>query len=262
MRLILIIVLGSILIGATYAWSSTLDKGGEKVVDSPSQKITRPSDLPADGRAKTNQISQITANNITGHGGETAAAGQSQETSVTRIEEAREKARAQAGNADPFAPLEGGQPFPRLKANKEPVMPPAKGAGKVKQLTVVPPPPNSSDFDGMPGPHNGLVPPPVPGVFGANSGLATGLTIDQLPTPPDRPSTTRYMKLSAIIGNKAIFVIKDLAARKLNHWPEQVTLSPGDDFGSVKLLSIVPEEEKAIVEEHGRQEELVLPSVR
>lgn len=83
-----------------------------------------------------------------------------------------------------------------------------------------------------------------------------------LPAPPARPSTARYLRLTGIIGDKAIFQIKDIGARRSNHWPAQVTLGPGDDFGSLKLVSVSSQNESAVVEEHGRQEELHMPTLR
>lgn len=253
MRLVLIIALGSILIGAAYAWSGSLNKSGDDAEFSQVYKktvqqktVTRTAPI----------VAQAT------EGGALSSTPSSE--AVTDLEAARASARAQTGNKDPFEPVISTESFPRGSAKGVPttgLTAPTDGTSKVKQLTVVPPPPSSSDFGNLPGPHNGFLPPPVPGVL-TGSALSTGLSMKDLPSPPSRPSTARYLRLTGIIGDKAIFQIKDLSARRSNHWPAQVTLGPGDDFGSLRLVSVSSQNESAIVEEHGRQEELHMPALR
>ncbi len=256
MRLVLIIALGSILIGAAYAWSGSLNKAGDDAEFSQVYKKN------VQQKTVTKTSAPILAQAT--EGGEPSGNSTPSSEAVTNLEAARASARAQTGNKDPFEPVVSTESFPRGSAKVVPttgVTTTTDGTSKVKQLTVVPPPPGSSDFGNLPGPHNGFLPPPVPGVL-TGSALSTGLSMKDLPSPPSRPSTARYLRLTGIIGDKAIFQIKDLSARRSNHWPAQVTLGPGDDFGSLRLVSVSSQNESAIVEEHGRQEELHMPALR
>lgn len=254
MRLVLIIALGSILIGAAYAWSGSLNKSGD---DAQFSQVYKKTVQPKTVTKTTSPL--IAQADVTGELSPSLSS-----EAVTNLEAARASARAQTGNKDPFEPVVSTESFPRgsAKVLTTPTLnDPTSGASKVKQLTVVPPPPGSSDFGNLPGPHNGFLPPPLPGVL-TGSALSTGLSLKDLPSPPSRPSTARYLRLTGIIGDKAIFQIKDLSARRSNHWPAQVTLGPGDDFGSLRLVSVSSQNESAIVEEHGRQEELHMPALR
>jgi len=77
----------------------------------------------------------------------------------------------------------------------------------------------------------GLSPaPPPPPVEGKAS--------FQLPEPPSRPKLVQDLKLVGIVGQKALFVFSDPQVRKINHWPSNLTLSPGEQFESVNLISV------------------------
>lgn len=265
MRLIMIIVFGSILIGATYAWSGTLNHDNADAQDIAQQQIyKRKTPLPAIKSIIKTQTTVIasapestTQETINTPGSPTTGS-----TQATPIDSARQKARASAGKPDPFAPIEATIPFPRgsgLSTSTEVVK--STTAKKVAPLEMVPPPPtgagiSSNDFANMPGPHNGFAPPPPPG----HTGYPTGLSINDMPLPPEKPGVAKLLKLSAIIGDKAIFQAKDLYTRRMQKWPGQITLAPGDSFGTLKLISTKPE--SALVEEHGETIEMDLPPVR
>ena len=264
MRLIMIIVFGSILIGATYAWSSTLNHDNADAQDIAEQQFyKRNPPLPASKTIVKTQTTVIATAPQSSTNQETvsaAASPASASNEATPIDSAKKKARASAGKPDPFAPIEATMPFPRGSALSTQAIK-STTAKKVAPLEMVPPPPtgagvNSNDFAGMPGPHNGFAPPPPPG----HTGYSTGLSISDMPLPPEKPGVAKLLKLSAIIGDKAIFQAKDLYTRRMQKWPGQITLAPGDSFGTLKLISTKPE--SALVEEHGETIEMDLPPVR
>ncbi|MBI5173040.1 MAG: hypothetical protein HY986_09135 [Candidatus Melainabacteria bacterium] len=294
MRLVLILAIGCILIGATYAWSNNL--GGQQAEPDPlaqplpttARKVQ--SRLPGNfgDKSDTSLRAQATpaelvpalavasADGMVGRKPEQIAQTEVRgPETVTSIESARQSARATLGIRDPFEPLGQLQSFPRLPAGAEtqPTVKDKNGKlvktaipGKnVPQLELVPPPPTGSgleqDLGAMPGPHNGYMPPPLPGGL-PGGGLSSGLALSDLPMPPEKPSVLRYLRLSGIIGDKAIFQVKDPLVRRANHWPEQITLAPGESFGTAHLVSVSARDEKAVMEEHGQMEELDLPSIR
>lgn len=293
MRLVLILAIGCILIGATYAWSNNL--GGQQAEPDP---LAQP--LPTAVRKAKNRLPAVlggmdtalraqatpaelvpalavaNADGIVSRKPEQLAQSEVRgPETVTSIESARQSAKAALGIRDPFEPLGQLQSFPRLPAGAEnqPTVKDKNGKlvktaipGKnVPQLELVPPPPTGSgleqDMSAMPGPHNGYMPPPLPGGM-SGGGLPSGLALSDLPMPPEKPSVLRYLRLSGIIGDKAIFQVKDPLVRRANHWPEQITLAPGESFGTAHLVSVSARDEKAVMEEHGQMEELDLPSIR
>lgn len=296
MRLVLILAIGCILIGATYAWSSNL--GGQQTEPDPLAqplpieiKKAQPRTTVKLGarpdssiRAQASPAELVPALAVASADGaisRKAEPGAPNELrgpeAVTSIEAARQSAKASLGIRDPFEPLGQLQSFPRLPAGSGDTQQATRDKngklvktaipGKnVPQLELVPPPPTGSgleqDLGGMPGPHNGYMPPPIPGGLPGGGGLSSGLALSDLPLPPEKPSVMRYLRLSGIIGDKAIFQVKDPLVRRANHWPEQITLGPGESFGTAHLVSVSAKDEKAVMEEHGQTEELDLPSIR
>lgn len=264
MRLIMIIVFGCILIGATYAWSGTLSHDNADAQDIAQQQIyKRKTQVPASKSIVKTQTTVIATAPQVSTNEQTAsdlASSPAASNEATPIDSARLRARASAGKPDPFAPIEATMPFPRGSGLSTQAVK-STTAKKVAPLDMVPPPPagagvSSNDFTGMPGPHNGFAPPPPPG----HTGYPTGLSISDMPLPPEKPGVAKLLKLSAIIGDKAIFTAKDLYTRRMQKWPGQITLAPGDSFGTLKLISTKPE--SALVEEHGETIEMDLPPVR
>jgi hypothetical protein len=165
---------------------------------------------------------------------------------TTRVE-AVQRAKANAGRTDPLAPVEGFKPFPRgataadAKANSN------KTSSSSKML--IPPPPGGLQLQ---------VPPPP---NSASSGSATeDLPVSELPVPPERPSIVNKLKLIGIIGQKAIFTITDLSARRVNKWPRSLMLGTGEHFESVEVVSIGAD--SALLEENGEQTTKRLERIR
>lgn len=267
MRLIMIIVFGCIMIGATYAWSSTLNHDSTEAQDIAQQQVYKRKLAPVAhaqsvSRTQTTLLAKAPQTQVPQANQETTSSTTTSDNQATPIDSARQKARASAGKPDPFAPIEGTLPFPRGSAltNSAPTAK-TSTTKKVAPLELVPPPPSgagvsSNDFSGMPGPHNGFAPPPPPG----QSSYPTGLSISDMPLPPEKPGVAKLLKLTAVIGDKAIFQAKDLYTKRMQKWPGQITLAPGDNFGTLKLISTKPE--SALVEEHGETIEMELPPVR
>lgn len=78
--------------------------------------------------------------------------------------------------------------------------------------------------------------------------------------PPDKPSLAAKVTLVSIVGQKAIFEIRDMLARRQHGWPKNFTLGPGEEFEGMKVLTVKNNE--AIVEEHGETMLKELPPVR
>ena len=154
---------------------------------------------------------------------------------TTRVE-AEAATKGKVGRNDPFSPIDGFKPFPThggriysvgKKAGIS-LPPPPAGA-----LGVPPPPPNGDALSGY------LAGPPQ----------ASSLNLSDLPLPPTRPSIVPKLKLTGIIDSKAIFSIKDIAARHANKWPKTVKLNVGDQFNAVKLISV--SNDSVTLEENG-----------
>ncbi|MBN8659200.1 MAG: hypothetical protein J0M35_02475 [Candidatus Obscuribacter phosphatis] len=259
MRLIIILVTGCILIGATYAWSSNVDKNDKTDQTDKNNKaqVSRPL-APLAKRSETRQkqtlISEITADQSNKPIG--AEKAENFREPITPLEQARRTAKEALDKKDPFEVSLEAKPFPRSQKIAED---PNQGKKKVKQLELVPPPPTGAglgNFGDMPGPHNGFMPPAMGG------GLASGLAISDLPYPPEKPSTLRFLKLTGIIGDKAVFHIKDQLTRRANHWPSDLTLATGQSFSGVKLVSVSAKDEKVTLEEHGEMSDMYLPGLR
>lgn len=284
MRLIIILVTGCILIGATYAWSSNVDNSKSTSNDmaelsqplaplaKSSEANSKPKSIPntvpnsaaklelaasqeAQSKAKQTLICEIPASQSTKP--IVAEKTDNFREPITPLDQARRTAKEALDKKDPFEVSLEAKPFPRSQKLAEDTNQNKKT--KVKQLELVPPPPTGAglgNFGDMPGPHNGFMPPAMGG------GLASGLAISDLPYPPEKPSTIRYLKLTGIIGDKAVFHIKDQLTRRANHWTSDLTLATGQSFSGVKLVSVSAKDEKVTLEEHGEMSDMYLPGLR
>ncbi len=160
---------------------------------------------------------------------------------ATSREQALYGARKSAGRANPLAPITGFKPFP---SNIE--VPPA-----VVELKEKPGQPRSrfNELLGKP-----LLPPPPP-VSGQGD-----FPVSELPLPPDRPSIAAKLKLTGVIGDKAIFAITDREAIRVNKWPAVVMMAPGDRFESIETVSVGAD--SAILEEDGERSTKTLERIR
>ena len=162
-------------------------------------------------------------------------------TATTRSQ-AVQQAKSNSGRIDPLAPVEGFQPFPKGAAEKTSAA--AHKVGSQDKMLIPPPPPNV-----------GTVIPPPP-----NGSSTQDLPVSELPVPPERPSLVNKLKLTGIVGQKAIFTITDLSARRLNNWPRSLMLAAGDHFESVEIVSV--SQDSALLQENGERTTKRLERIR
>jgi len=92
-------------------------------------------------------------------------------------------------------------------------------------------------------------PPPLPGI-----------SLEELPPPPDRPLLSKRLKLNAIVGDHVILAFKDRRFQKKNRYKQYITLSQGQEFDTVTLIDIG--KDRAVLEEHGKQITMELDPIR
>jgi len=143
-------------------------------------------------------------------------------------------AKASAGKTDPLSPIEGFRPFPKSAGHSLAQAPPGQShSGKAGEIP--PPPPGS-------------IPPPPPPIL---SGPGESLPISELPSPPERPSIARYLKVIGILGDRAFMSVTDQTVRRANHLPKVLAVSAGD---RVDFLSIIDVTDSTVtVEENGER---------
>ena len=187
---------------------------------------------------------------------------------ATRREEAVSSARQVAGREDPFAGHFEKTAYPgpwtkvaktggrttldddndeKEKANKEHKYASA-GSGSVP----VPPPPPKSEKP--------VPPPPPPGT----GGQLAELPIGSLPEPPDKPLVSPNLKLSAILGNKAVLSVP-MQLRVQNKWPAVICLGPGERFedpanGTFSVVSV--DQDSVTIEEESERSVKSLPQIK
>jgi hypothetical protein len=163
---------------------------------------------------------------------------------ATSREQALPNARRGAGRADPLAPITGFKPFPSdSEVQSKVVETSVKGAlpqtrfNELGGKTILPPP------------------PPVSPVAGQSD-----FPVSELPLPPDRPSIASKLKLTGVIGDKAVFSITDREAIRINKWPTVVMMAPGDRFESIETVSVGAD--SAVLEEDGERSTKTLERIR
>lgn len=268
MRLALIVILGLIAISATYAWSNVSSGPAQaNKVDQISKleqtKTVRKSITPSIAQQQT-QASQTTNTGHINHTTTTTTAtsatsivtppsgSDTPDTAVpaapiaidghaTTLDAARITARSSTGKADPFTPLE--QVSEEIAAKKTTIKLPPFSTG----LTVPPPPPGTINPFGT---HDQSRP----------GQLNSGLELGELPMPPDNAGINHKVELVGIIGDRAIFNIKDSLLRRRHHWPKTFTLAIGQSFENLKLTAI--KDESAVVEEDGQTFSKQMPTLK
>ena len=229
MRLALIVIFGLIAISATYAWGN---HSSGPAPGNNTEQILKPSAKQNIAQTTTHTTTTTTITSIApttpiaidGH--------------ATTLDAARVSARSTAGKTDPFTPLEQVVNEQELK----------KTTGK------------------MPSPGNGLtIPPPPPGAvnpFGSATvgQLDSGLNLGELPDPPDNAGINHKIEVVGIVGDRAIFTIKDNLIRRRHHWPKTFTLAIGQSFESLKLTAI--KDESVTVEEDGQSFSKPMPAIK
>jgi hypothetical protein len=176
---------------------------------------------------------------------------------ATTIRAAEEVARKEAGRTDPMKQITRFLPWP-LATQKGRI---ADAGGKDADL--LPPPPDGTDA-GKPTntqKHlaqkiDQLIPPPPPT---AGGGGLDDLGADQLPVPPSKPIIGDQMKVISVLDDKAI-VTFPRSLQKQNNWPKYITLGTGEQFDSIKIISI--NADGVTIEEDGERSLRPLPTIK
>jgi hypothetical protein len=271
MRLVLILIFGLIAISATYAWSnlssgqaqankieqvSKIAEGNKiaqfKTITTPinansnSTSTATHTAKPAASSASTAAASG-NANGSTGIAGLTNTTGTTEtppaviDGHATTLDAARITARSSAGKSDPFTPLD------QVMKEKEPKKTTSKIPAFATGLSVPPPPPGVTNPFGT---HDEVRP----------GQLNSGLDLGELPMPPDNAGINHKVELVGIVGDRAIFAIKDSLLRRRHHWPRTFTLAIGQSFENLKLKAI--KDESAVVEEDGQTFSKQMPVIK
>jgi archaellum component FlaG (FlaF/FlaG flagellin family) len=256
MRLALIVIFGLIAISATYAWSNVSSQQAQaNKVDQVSKfeqtktvrKSITPRIAPQPDHMSNTAATTATTSVITQNAGSDTPSTAAPVVPVvidghaTTLDAARITARSSTGKADPFTPLE--QVYEENTAKKTAVKPPPFATG----LTVPPPPPGTINPFGT---HDQSRP----------GQLNSGLELGELPMPPDNAGINHKVELVGIIGDRAIFTIKDSVLRRRRHWPKTFTLALGQSFENLKLTAI--KDESAVVEEDGQTFSKPMPTLK
>ena len=156
---------------------------------------------------------------------------------------ASEKARQGSGRVNPFSAISGFKPL-RLEDNGSQKLP---SANKSKDGHV-PPPTTPEEMAGK----GQFVPPPPP-LPGGRSPLSgdNQLPMSEMPAPPSKPTVAGQLKLTGIVGDRAIFAITDAELRGQKKWPRNITLGVGEQFESASVLSI--DKDTVTLEEDGER---------
>ncbi len=267
MRLALIVIFALIAISATYAWSNISSGPAQankidQVTKLEQTKTVRTRIAPsiAQQPSHTIQTNQTSHTSHTSHTTTTTspsifppnAGSEPPGTTIPTtpiaidghaitLDAARVTARSSTGKADPFTPLE--QVTEESTAKKAATKLPPFSTG----LDVPPPPPGSVNPFGT---HDQSRP----------GQLNSGLDLGELPMPPDNAGINHKVELVGIVGDRAIFTIKDSLLRRRHHWPKTFTLAIGQSFENLKLTAI--KDESAVVEEDGQTFSKQMPTLR
>jgi len=172
---------------------------------------------------------------------DTNAAGEAslvpQQIEATPRSQAAERAKTNAGRANPFSSIADYKRFP----SHGPAI--FEHKSKIEEADTVAKKSEHEHHGKIAG--SGLIPPPPPGVQSQLPGPAIqppppdeSLPMSELPMPPSKPSIADKLKLTGIIENKAIFTFTDNALRRAKKWPRVLALSPGEQFETLSVLNV------------------------
>lgn len=178
---------------------------------------------------------------------------------AVKRDEVTAEARQVAGRKDPMQPTMERSSFPQWSKG---VGAPADEAGDKEKIVVPPPPPEdkvASATKIQPPP-----PPMPPSDGGIAGGIPGGVDPGQLPLPPEKPSVAQFLKLTAIVGNRAVLSVP-ANLRRANKWPEVLCLGPGERFedssnGAISVVSVDPD--SVTLDEDGERSVKSLPSIK
>lgn len=225
-RLTIIILIGVIATGLTYYLNSSSDNSDAQFLN-----LNKPFQ-------RKEKIQKIKAEKIP------AAPLIKEKFSATHRSEARVISKVESQRQNPFAPLSNLESI-HNKIKKQ--------AGENEESTVtLPPPPHE---------QGGLLPPP-PVLSGMNLPPEPGQSIStsELPMPPESQELSKKLSLNAVVGDKVILAFNDSSYARTHDFNKFITLGRGDQFESVKLLSI--SNDKVILEENGLTHELKISDIR
>lgn len=186
-----------------------------------------------------------------------AAQSTASETAVTMPAttrtQAQEQAKSDSGRSDPLAPVTGFKHFPSHDAS---LLAPDKLSPASKSAVVK----KEEARGGLSASNPYLKIPPPPPSTPSYPGSTNELPVSDLPAPPERPTLVNSIKLTGIVGNKAIFSVTDLSARLRNNWPKALSLGAGDHFESISVISV--DADRAVIEENGERVDKRLERIR
>lgn len=245
MRLMIIILVGAIAIGATYFFTRTADQQ-----DSPADLAMTQTIKANTHQAKTELPGKpaILGASIDRSSADTSPIdipAESARIQATSKDQARLTARAAAGNKDPFTPISGSGVYADANLNQ----------AKAPKL-------QTSSHTNM------LVPPPPPGAFpphgapGVIDTLPSGLAVDQLPTPPSSQLVSTKIRLTGIMQDRAFFTVTDRIAARANQWPAEFVLRVGQGFHGMHLQSIDSDGHRVVVAEGGELHTCAMPAIK
>lgn len=211
-------------------------------------------DDPVDGLTQTTTTTTTTTTKVIRAGSYPA----------TKRDEASVTAKQLAGREDPMKGLFERTPYPgpwtkvaqsggRTTSDDEKAEAEEKAGKEGKGSGTVPPPPPPVEATKAP-------PPPAPIAADA----PPELPIENLPQPPEKPMVSPSLKLTAIIGNKAVLEVP-FKLRIANKWPSTISLGPGERFedpanGSFSVVSVDPD--SVTIEEESERSVKSLPQIK
>lgn len=89
---------------------------------------------------------------------------------------------------------------------------------------------------------------------------ASGIAVDELPLPPEKPLLIPRLKLNAILGDHVVITFKDNQFRKSHGFKKYITLAPGQEFDSIKLIDV--SNNSATLEENGEQKTVTMDPIK
>lgn len=165
---------------------------------------------------------------------------------ATHRKQARIFSRETPSREDPFSSLTNVQSLDQANSSDK----------KDSNDTNLPPPPDSA--------NNGLVPPPpvMPGAgdLPPEPSMDSGISIGELPSPPENQALYKKLHLNSIVGDRAILAFNNNAHARQQYGKEYITLGKGDKFENMTMVVVDPD--KVVVEENGITKELKLPELR
>ena len=177
---------------------------------------------------------------------------------ATKRDEASAEARQVAGRKDPMQPTAEHATFPQWSKGG---VGGADEEGDKPEVVKVPPPPPE-----IPSTKNEKLapPPPPPSDSAVGTNIPGVVDPGQLPMPPEKPSVAQFLKLTAIVGNKAILSVP-ANVRSMTKWPAIISLGPGEkieDTNNAALSVVSVDPDSVTIDEDGERSVKTLPTIR